>query len=327
MGLAHAQRQQLLARNLPDSNKVRTTLGDYLSRTSLHPQDFARGIGYSYTTVRTFIANTYHGVASDDSALRAAILDFIERNPIARSTPVQGKLHETENVRLIRRYFYEALESRSAYYFRGAPGCQKSFVLEHLVAELNESEISTSGHGRRAYYIYCREGIKPTDLLKRVAEAAGAISAGKIDRILRNLRSDFGARKVLLAFDEAQHLDVPCLETVRELLDRPPYCGLLFAGSHELEKTFLRLDMEQWASRLQKGTELPGISREEAATICGDELPWLPQPKINSLIDDCYVRDLRKGREVKYISARLLFLSIAKIKDRHQTKQLQAVSA
>jgi len=30
---------------------------------------------------------------------------------------------------------------------------------------------------------------------------------------------------------------------------------------------------------------------------------------------------------VKYISARLLFLSIAKIKDRHQTKQLQAVSA
>src|SRR5579864_9058480 len=189
MGLAHAQRQQLLARNLPDSNKVRTTLGDYLSRTSLHPQDFARGIGYSYTTVRTFIANTYHGVASDDSALRAAILDFIERNPIARSTPVQGKLHETENVRLIRRYFYEALESRSAYYFRGAPGCQKSFVLEHLVAELNESEISTSGHGRRAYYIYCREGIKPTDLLKRVAEAAGAISAGKIDRILRNLRS------------------------------------------------------------------------------------------------------------------------------------------
>jgi hypothetical protein len=42
-------------------------------------------------------------------------------------------------------------------------------------------------------------------------------------------------RKVLLVFDEAQHLSIACLETIRELLDQPPHCGLLFAGTHELE--------------------------------------------------------------------------------------------
>jgi DNA transposition AAA+ family ATPase len=54
---------------------------------------------------------------------------------------------------------------------------------------------------------------------------------------------------VLLVFDEAQHLSIECLETLRELLDQPPHCGLLFAGTHELEEIFTRqaLELEQSA--------------------------------------------------------------------------------
>jgi DNA transposition AAA+ family ATPase len=50
-----------------------------------------------------------------------------------------------------------------------------------------------------------------------------------------------------LVFDEAQHLSIECLETLRELLDQPPHCGLLFAGTHELEAIFTRqaLELEQ----------------------------------------------------------------------------------
>ena len=43
-----------------------------------------------------------------------------------------------------------------------------------------------------------------------------------------------------MVFDEAQHLSIECLETIRELLDQPPHCGLLFAGTHELEEIFAR---------------------------------------------------------------------------------------
>ena len=157
--------------------------------------------------------------------------------PIRLQLPVisAGKLYETENARLLRRYFYEALDHGRAYYLYGAPGTQKTYVLQHLIAELNRSEIAKNGEGRRAYYIYVRQGIHSLDLMKRVAQSCGAIGMGTVDRILRNLRFDLSQRKVLLVFDEAQHLSIECLETLRELLDQPPHCGLLFAGTHELE--------------------------------------------------------------------------------------------
>ena len=50
-------------------------------------------------------------------------------------------------------------------------------------------------------------------------ELWGPLGMGTVDRILRNLRFDLGQRKVLLVFDEAQHLSLACLETIRELLD------------------------------------------------------------------------------------------------------------
>ena len=114
-------------------------------------------------------------------------------------------------------------------------------------------------------------------LMKRVAQSCGAIGMGTVDRILRNLRFDLSQRKVLLVFDEAQHLSIECLETLRELLDQPPHCGLLFAGTHELEAIFTRqaLELEQWRSRFHAGQALPGISDEEAAAIVHSECPSL----------------------------------------------------
>jgi hypothetical protein len=48
------------------------------------------------------------------------------------------------------------------------------------------------------------------------------------------------------ADDDAQHLSIECLETIRELLINLP-TGLLFAGTHELEKNFTpqALELEQ----------------------------------------------------------------------------------
>ena len=53
-----------------------------------------------------------------------------------------------ENARLLRRYFYEALDHGRAYYLYGAPGTQKTYILQHLIAELNRSEIAKNGEGR-----------------------------------------------------------------------------------------------------------------------------------------------------------------------------------
>jgi type II secretory pathway predicted ATPase ExeA len=143
---------------------------------------------------------------------------------------------------------------------------------------------------------------------------------GTVDRILRNLRFDLSQRKVLLVFDEAQHLSIACLETIRELLDQPPHCGLLFAGTHELEAIFTRqaLELEQWRSRFHAGQALPGISEEEAATIVHSELGLgLSQRKIQKLIAKSRITDLRNGGQHSYVSARRLFWVI---------RELQAVA-
>ena len=212
------------------------------------PPDFARRINYARETVYQFLNGHYSRISSNDGLIRTAIRDFIAAHPIATPTTSTGKLYETENARLLRQYFYEALDHGRAYYLYGAPGTQKTYVLEHLIAELNRSEIAKNGEGRRAYYIYVRQGIHSLDLMKRVAQSGGALGVGTVDRILRNLRFDLGQRKVLLVFDEAQHLSIECLETLRELIDQPPHCGLLFAGTHELEAIFTRQALELGAT-------------------------------------------------------------------------------
>ena len=125
---------------------------------------------------------------------------------------------------------------------------------------------------------------------------------------------------MLLVFDEAQHLSIECLETIRELLDQSPHCGLLFAGTHELEAIFTRqaLELEQWRSRFHAGQALPGISEEEAATIVHSELGLgLSQRKIQRLISKSRITDLRNGGQHSYVSARRLFWVI---------RELQAVA-
>src|SRR5205823_821387 len=115
---------------------------------------------------------------SNDSTLRAAITKFIEAHPVDLPEQVEGKLHETENVRVLRKYFVEALNRARAYYVEGDPGTQKSFVLRHLVAELNRTELSKNGHGRRAYYVYCPSNVRPVQLVKLIAQACGTPGLG-----------------------------------------------------------------------------------------------------------------------------------------------------
>jgi DNA transposition AAA+ family ATPase len=324
MALSIEQRRKLLERELPSMKEVRAKLQDYMERTGLQAEDMARRINYSRVSLYHFVQGRYENVARSSAQIRAAIIDFIDAHPIEPVTSSSGRMYETENVRLIRKCFYEALDGRRAYYFRGAPGSQKTFVLQHLIAELNRDEISKNGHGRRAFYVRARYGIKPTQMMKRIAEAAGSITSGDSDRILRNLRFDLGNRKSLFVIDEAQALDIPCLETLRELHDMPPNCGLLFAGSHELESMFNRLDMEQWKSRLRKGAELPGIQEDEATMVIRGELGDVSAQKIADLVKKCYTTDQRKGREVKYISARLLFFALQAIQERKAAKGANA---
>ena len=304
-------------------NKVRAQLLDYCARAGLSNSDFAHRIDYSPNTLKMFVSEKYHHISGTGRLISDAITNFIARHPIEPPQEVVGSLYDTANVRTIRETFQKLLPRPVAYMIYAPPGSQKSFVLEHEVARLNRSEMSKNGHGRRAYYVYARQNLRPRDLVRRIAIVCGSRVTGDIDTMLSNLRFDFRGRRVLLVIDEAQHLSIECLEVVRELLDQPPHFSLLFSGSHDLKNTFDRFSatLEQWNSRIIAKVRLPGLLRDEAEGIVWREVGELLKAKgderaakkVAQLVDDATTIDaFEKGR--RYINVRTLTNSLDQIK-------------
>lgn len=208
---------------------VRARLRKHMDLTGLNIIDIGHRINYSKNVLYQFMAGNYWRVAGSSRHIETAITKFLDENPVAPPTVANGDLYETENVRIIRETFEKLLPRPVAYMLYGAPGNQKTFVLEHEVARLNIAESHKNGSGRRAYYIYSRRGMTPREMIRRIASACASPTHGTIDRMLVNLRHNFSGRRVLLVVDEAQNLSFDCLEVIRELLDQPPYFSLLFA--------------------------------------------------------------------------------------------------
>ncbi|QNI34511.1 ATP-binding protein [Alloacidobacterium dinghuense] len=323
------ERMDALATMQQESDSVRALLLDYLGRTGLKVDDFARRINYSGVTLRFFLDNRYYNVGRTDIRVRKAVKHFIETHPIEPPQRVSGELYDTANVRTIRETFQKLLPKPVAYMVYAPPGSQKSFVLEHEVARLNQEELHKNGHGQRAYYVYARQNLRPRDLIRRVCIACGSHAGNDIDRMLSNLRFDFQTRRTLLVVDEAQHLEIECFEVLRELLDQPPFFSLLFAGSHDLKQKFDRFSatLEQWNSRIIAKVKLPGLQPQEAEGIIlreiGHLLAPMPEARRNALIEGLMKQATTKDAFEKartYINIRTLTNALDQISQAHAAK-------
>jgi hypothetical protein len=301
---------------------ARQRMEEYISRTGLEREDFARRIGYSYDTVRAFLCNRYQYIAASAHNLISAADAYMQTHPIGPNTRVRGELYDTTNVRIIRDTFNLLLPRPVAYMIYAPPGSQKSFVLEHEVAKLNLAQMA-DGDGSRAFYIYARQNIRPRDIMRRVAIACGCRCNTGIDAMLASLRFEFRNHRVLLVIDEAQHLSIECFETLRELLDQPPYVSLLFVGSHDLKRKFdeFSATLEQWNSRIIAKVRLPGLEKLEARGIIQREIGSLLRNRTphdaellaDKLIASATVADAFEGNR-SYINVRTLTNALDQIK-------------
>lgn len=302
----------------------RMRIREYMDRSGVCAQDFARRIGYGASTLRLFLADQYHNVGRTAAHLIKAANEFMDVHPVGQANSPLGELYDTENVRVIRSTLEQLLLTPVAYMIYAPPGSQKSFALEHQVAELTRTEIAGSAKaGRRAFYVYMRKGIKPRDVMRRVAIACGSRASNDIEPMIQNLRFDLQGFRTLIVIDEAQHLSIECFETLRELLDRPPYCSLLFAGSHDLKRKFdeFSATLEQWNSRIIEKVRLPGLLRSEAEGIVareiGDLLAKMPREKastkVANLIAAATVKDTFEHNRT-YINVRSLTNALNGIK-------------
>jgi DNA transposition AAA+ family ATPase len=313
-----------LASPPPPYQKVRDAAGDYIARADMTFTELAERVGYGTSTLNLWMQGRYSRVAADDTYIRAAIWEFIQQHPIEPKTALRGRLFETENYRHIAQYFNRAIELGEIVLLYGPPGTQKTFVLEHLICELNRKKKPL------ALYVYASQDMVATALLKRIGQQAG-VRIGHVnrERILRNVLDGLVARSgemPAIVVDEAQHLDVTCLEILRELHDRSG-CGLVLAGSHNLYQGFTRPErrphLEQWLSRIDHRDQLPGLQEHEVREIAARELGNGQPAKLSdkfckTLVENCRVEDIfssGQGQDARrYLSVRRLVKLLAQFK-------------
>jgi DNA transposition AAA+ family ATPase len=298
----------------------------YLEQTGISQADFAHRIGCGYSTLRKFLADRYEHVASSDSLITQKVLDYIERYPARPAEEFGGKLYDIGNVHCLRDLLARALDRPHIFMLYAPPGSGKTSVVKGLIAEHNAASANDE---RRAhiFHIYCRAGIRPHSLVRRIAQACGTSVAGDIDRVLGNIVWEFRRQRVVLIFDEAQHLDVVSMETVRELFDQAGF-SLIFTGSHELETVFRRFagTLEQLERRVTDKITLPAVTREEAAHIIRSELQDLV-PEIDSSLIQQQIERATVEIRVKKGSPAQRYISIGRLMAAlHEVRELLASS-
>jgi DNA transposition AAA+ family ATPase len=321
--------RRLAAGEIPEDRDVRALLEHFLSLSGYTLTEVADKIHKSHTAVCLFRKGRYGdnvpGAASNTAEIRVAIKDFIE--PLMQEYESAGfvsagNVYRTGNYLILRKAFFNALDRGWAYCVDGPPGVRKTYPLRSLVNELRQLDASKNGHARRVAYVRCRIGIKPLGILQRIAREFGVPAQGNIDQLLRKIQFHLMGRRASIILDEGQLLGINALETVRELLDMPPYIGLIFAGSHDLQLRFKDLSLEQFRSRIQKTIELrDGVTEDEAIEMITGELGKFPKAELQAQIRKFRVQDPRRdhGRtcncdQCHYISARSLFSWIEQVR-------------
>lgn len=294
---------------------------EYLAKSQLTIDQLAYHTGYGGQTLDRFLQGRYHeNPARSVKLVAAALTNFIVNNPAGQPEEELGRLYRTENFDTLEKWFDYCQKRGKMCCVYGPPGSQKTFAIQHIVADQRRAELTDGHRHHRSFYVYCSEGLTPLELVRKLLEAAALPACRSLQRNLAGLRFSLRERRTVFVFDEAQHLSVACLEIVRELNDLRPHFGVMLLGSHSLQARFTAkaAELEQWNSRITGSIELPGISNETAERIVREELGALADKpsKIAAMLDACMTVDIySRKREKKYRSARKLFGTLEQIKE------------
>ncbi|MGA2850991.1 MAG: ATP-binding protein [Terracidiphilus sp.] len=236
--------------------------------------------------------------------MRAALKQVMDLYEIENLSPIEGPHYSTAEYESIRRSMLAAVRNGTAFLVDGPPGTQKSYTFCRVADEINRSNQG------RAIYIYARVEHSPASFLIEACTEAGIPNRGNIDQLIRKLRFFLGRQRTVLIVDEAQHLGLTGLEVLRQLLDIPPFFGVVLGGSHDLSLRLRDWRMEQWRSRLRRTHLLKGLTPEEATRILIGELGTMHLSDIKTVLAGATVEAVRDKKSFRYISARNLFFAI-----------------
>ena len=307
MPIPASRKHHLQSLGLPDDAETIRRARAFALRAGLTLTELGDMAAINPNSLRVFMAGCYdrhHAVESNTLNIRAALKQVMDRFEIANLPPSSGPHYDTVDYLAVRKSMWAALEQGTAFLVDGPPGTQKSYTFRRVAEEIDRSKLG------RAVYIYSRIDHSPQSFLVEACTEAGIPNRGTIDQLMRKLRFFLSGQRALLIVDEAQHLNSKGLEILRQLLDTPPFFGVILGGSHDLSKTIAVWQMEQWRSRLRRTHLLKGLSEAEAARILTGELGPMHPADVAATIQDAHANAKRWETKFTYISARNLFFAI-----------------
>ncbi len=307
MSIQHYKLPYLKSLGLPDDVEMIRRVRSFLIESGMTQAELSEAAGMNPSSFRVWLAGSYcaHKPLDQNTlTVRAKIKEYIDHFEETHDDFMARPHYETRDFATLRKSIFAALEEGVAFLVDGPPGTQKTHAFRRVAHEIN-----SSGAGRAIYMrVRCEQA--PQSFLIECCTRAGIPSRGSIDQLIRKLRFFLGKGRTVLIVDEAQALSKNGLEIVRQLLDEPPYFGVVLGGSHNLSVTLQHWQMEQWRSRLRKTHLLSGPSREEAESILLAQLGSVPRSVMQKAVDGSMTSTMRDGKQFEYISARVLFDAI-----------------
>ena len=207
------------------STTIRELLQKTIDAKSYTAAAVAQAINYSESTVSMYLSGKYK---ANTARIEAAIVPWLRREGVSLAGADDDSDVETRTVQAVRNACTSALEEGLMAAVIGPPGVGKTFALQRWQAWARKERL-------RFVVITANVHTSAVALLRELGVALGLrdrtaalLLAAIIDKLNRE--------PSMIIVDEAQHLGVKALETIRAIHDGT-MTGVVFAGSLQLKST------------------------------------------------------------------------------------------
>lgn len=268
---------------------------DFLEKEGLKQAYIARSLGVSGSQISQWMRGKYRG---DTVSLEADLTSFMENYSTKnRKSPDDETIVELGNYRAAMFVADEAIINQEIAVLYGMPGSGKSIVAREFVAAHPES-----------VFIEVVPGIRVGTLLRRIADKVGLAGVKREDELVFALAEEFKRRDSVLVIDEAEHLTIKGLESIRRIHDFSKV-PVLLVGTYGLLKNFKGHNGEllQLYSRAKGRCEFRELSDTDMTLLFGDHAKAVAK----------YTRHLRRAVNLYHKAKRYAHMQNEKISAGH----------
>ena len=247
----HTEQPLLEAQRVEGGENLRTKVSERLTTSGISQATLAEQIGISTTAVSQWLGGKYEG---DNQAVAIKMQKWVEENPQfavppSVKVPVFVKTKTAEHIQAALTY---AHVMRDVVVIHGGAGMGKTTTAAHYASRETGCWVITMAPSFAS----------STACLKNVLFALAhheQVGGRGGDTVLRMILQHLRGRECLLIIDEAQHLMLPALESLRSIHDATE-CGLVLMGN---EAVYSRLSGRRSAEFAQLYSRVGSVLKLE----------------------------------------------------------------